>query len=366
MGLSFSKSSSNTAANTGEEHETAFQQFTNSVRRSFRVKRHTTDDAKRSSLPSRTSADRLTNTSTPARPGIPESFKQQTAASVSPATASKGTVEHPAKSPTTSAETKVAAPKTPEAAPAIARVAEAPQHTAYIPVSPKEVKREEERSGEENKAMDLLKGAIRAGDEQEEKKDDKRVEEKKDEEKEKLHHVGDILSQLAPADTSGDKSPETDTPAKPTVSLMAALEKRKAMKEKEEKAKNEEDDEADQDGTLTYGVSNVLESIAAQSSSIRSKEAATLMAAFTVPPQSPSEVKEEEEEQKEKEDKKDKDKEEEEEGEKEQHEERESKKEEEDDKKEHQEDKEHRKEKWEERYEEWKEEGYKKYVEDKE
>lgn len=375
MGLTFSKSSTNTTEGAGAENETTFQQFANSIRRSFRVKRTTADDASRSSLRSRPSADGVATASARVRPGIPDRFHQQTAASESSATASKATVEHPAKPPTTPAETKPATPKTPEVAPAIASVAMAPQNAAFVAQSPKEVKKDEERGGEMNKAMDLLKGAIRAEDEQGEKKDDKKVEEKEDEGKQSLHHVGDILAQLAPADTSDDKSPETDTAAKPAVSLMAALEKRKAMKEKEKEEESEKSEESEEsgeseeenklkkEGALTHEVTNVLESIAVHSSSIRSKEAATLMAAFAVPPQPSSEVKEEE--QKEKEDKKDKEekKEEEEKEEKEEREhqkEREGKTEEEDEKKEHQEEKEHGKEKEDEKYEKWEEEEHEK------
>ncbi|KAL5106539.1 hypothetical protein TcWFU_000757 [Taenia crassiceps] len=369
MGSSFSKSSTDSTANTGEGHETTFQQFTNSVRRSFRVKRHNSGNANRSSLRSQTSADGLTNASTRVRPGIPESFHHKTAANVTPATVPKETVEQSAKSPTTPANTKVAAPKAPEVAPAIARVTEAPKNTAFKPESPKDVKREEERKGEMNKAMDMLKGAISAGEEQVEKKNDKKTEEIGGGEEEKLHHVGNILSQLAPTDISDDKSPETDTPKKPVVSLMAALEKRRMEKEKEEE--KEEDDEENKDSTLTHGVTNVLESIAAQSLSVKSKEAAVLMSAFTLPPQPQAEVRAEE--QKEKEEKKDKEEKKEEEEEvkpeedkrgKEEVEENEHQKEgegkkvEEDEGKKHQEEKERGREGEDEKYEEWKEEKY--------
>ncbi|VDM16798.1 unnamed protein product [Hydatigera taeniaeformis] len=390
MGLSFSKSSTNTTAKEGEEHETGFQHIANTIRRSFRVKRQTADNANRSSLRASASVDGVTTTSTRVRPGIPESFHQQNTASVKPAAPAKETLKQPAKSPATPLETKAATPKAPEVIPAMAMVTEASRNAASISESQKKVGTDEERDKEMDKAMDMLKGAIRAEEEQGEKKADIEGKERQEEEKEKLHHVGDILSrlapattptspeaasaiakmteaprnaafipespekvkmneesdkdseramgmlkgtyhveeeqgekddrrvkegqeedeeeegeklhhagnilsQLAPADTSGDKTPETDTPAKPTVSLLAALEKRKAMKERKEED-NEESDEAEKDANLTHGVTNVLESIAYQSSAIKSKEAANLMAAFTLPPQSPSEGEVDEEE----------------------------------------------------------------------
>ncbi|KAH9278334.1 hypothetical protein ECG_09230 [Echinococcus granulosus] len=299
MGLFFSKSSSNTNENAGQEHETMFQQFTNSIRRSFRSKRPDADNANRPGLHNQPSAEEMTRTTTRVRPPIPESFHQPTAASVSSVTASKEISEQPAKCPTP-AEAKVSTPKTLEVAPAIARMVEAPQHTAFIPETPKNLKGDREREGEVDAALDVLKGAIHEREEQEEKKDDK-----KDEEKDKLNHVGGILSQLAPADISDENSPETEAPAKPAVSLMAALERRKAIKEQKEK-EEEEDDEEEKEMPLSHGVTNVLESIAVHSSSIRSHEAANLMATFTIPPHSASEEKEEEEkeEQEEEEDKK--------------------------------------------------------------
>ncbi|CDI97745.1 expressed conserved protein [Echinococcus multilocularis] len=318
MGLFFSKSSSNTNASAGQEHETVFQQFTNSIRRSFRSKRPDADNANRPGLHNQPLAEEMTRTTTRVRLPIPESFHQQTAASVSSVTASKEISEQPANCPTP-AEAKVSTPKTPEVAPAIARTVEAPQHTAFIPETPKDLKGDREREGEVDAALDVLKGVILEREEQEEKKDDK-----KDEEKDKLNHVEGILSQLAPADISDEELPETEEPAKPAVSLMAALERRKAIKEQKEK-EEEEDDEEEKEMPLSHGVTNVLESIAVHSSSIRSREAANLMATFTIPPHSASEEKEEEEkeEQEEEEDKKD----EEEKKEEEEEEEREDKKE---------------------------------------
>ncbi|KAM7534610.1 hypothetical protein Aperf_G00000116537 [Anoplocephala perfoliata] len=95
------------------------------------------------------------------------------------------------------------------------------------------------------------------------------------------HHVEDILSRLAPGDLSAEQSPEIEIAPKPAASsLLASLEKRKEKKEEEEKEEHQK-----KETSLSSGTSNVLETIAADSISIKSKEAANLMASMTLSPE---------------------------------------------------------------------------------
>ncbi|VDL60079.1 unnamed protein product [Hymenolepis diminuta] len=251
MGSLTSKQSSGNTVTTRNHPsgENSFQQFSSSLRRSLRIKNRSTNASDGSRPQSQLSPSDLSTTPSRVKSGLSQNFQQPPRSATAPTP--------PAISETVNvlSTLKVAPPP----------VSEPPK----VNVPQEEV----------NKAMDILKGAIEAKGEEVEKVPNKKsyeggekVEAKADEGR---LQVENILSRLAPADKSGEQSPEVETVKKPAAaSLLAALEKRKAKMDGVEKI----------DSHPSPEVSNVLESIAAGSAAIRSHEAASLMATFTVPP----------------------------------------------------------------------------------
>ena len=269
MGSFLSKSSANTA-NTGNNQggqETPFQQFTNSLRRSFRIKRRpTSTSVDRSSAPNETTPTELPQTQTRVRSGLPESWRSGSeTASVPPAT-----------SPT---QSKVTTPKTPDAPTPIETKAEQPKLT--VPES------KPQTENEVNKAMDMLKGAIAAGVSEDEDSDE--TDSNVGGRTEDIQYVESILNRIAPEDKEKNKTPESPTTVpKPAVSLLEALEHRRAEKlahdnEEHNNKSDSESEDKEKKASLTKGVTNVLETIAVESTANKSKEAASLLASMAPP-----------------------------------------------------------------------------------
>ncbi|KAM3184300.1 hypothetical protein ACTXT7_008613 [Hymenolepis weldensis] len=253
MGSLASKQSSGNAVTTRNHAsgENSFQQFSSSLRRSLRIKNHPTNAPDGSRPQSQLSPSDLSKTPSRVKPELSRNFQQPAGSATAP-------TPSPATSETVNvlSTLKVAPPSVPE--------------PPKVNVSQEEV----------DKAMNMLKGAIEAKGEEVEKVVNKKsnevggkVQAKADEGR---LQVENILSRLAPADESGEQSPEFETAQKPAAaSLLAALEKRKAKMDGVEKM----------DSHPSSDVSNVLESIAAGSAAIRSQEAASLMAALTSSPE---------------------------------------------------------------------------------
>nr|CDS26980.1 expressed conserved protein [Hymenolepis microstoma] len=253
--LTSKQSSSNTVTTRNHtSEETSFQNFTNSLRRSLRIKNHSTNASDEPRHQSQLSPSDLSKTPAPVRSKLPESSEQPTTISTSSlATPEKVNVSY---------SSKVASAPAPE--------------SPKVKISPEEV----------GKAMNVLKGAIEAKANETEEIDEKNkgtvneglqqvstfkgdaitngnrvenvVDKKLDEAGGKAQtkvnegrlEVESILSRLTPADKSGEQSPEVEVAPKPaTASLLAALEKRKERMDEMKK----------RDSSPPPGVSNVLE-----------------------------------------------------------------------------------------------------------
>lgn len=291
MGGLFSKSSTSNEAST----RGSLTKGNNSFRRSLRLKRRSTNESDSSTPQARIYATTGAKPAPRTRPGLPEEFQQQSG-SVSTPTPS----EVPPKTASTPYSPNVIAPKTSESVsktPAAAQQEEADKVmdvlksaiTAKGKEAEGEVDRTIEKVGEKLQQrlteglqqVDALKAAAVGKGEEVHEEVSQKLEDVSMKSQQKidkgLHHVEDILSQLAPADLSGEQSPEVETaPIPPASSLLVALEKRKAKKDVKEKEEHEK-----KGISPSPGVSNVLESIAAGSIAVKSQEAADLMASFT-------------------------------------------------------------------------------------
>ena len=345
MGLKLSRGSA-PESNNREENETAFQHFTNSIRRSIRIKRTNTNASENAASPGQTTPGDVSKQPPRARSGLPEKW---TSGSGSTSTASPSTPQSPPHA-------KVTTPKTPqEPSPITAKA----QHSDFTAPPQKSPQDNEEK--EVNKAMNLLKDAIatapspNVGEKVEQRTDDMQfvddvlskmastekdeeeevktpptetapkpaasllaalkekkeeeeeedkakdspkspilagqsleIEPKKEEKTEDMNYVEDLLSKMAPADTSKEeedvKTPPTEEAPKPAAGLLAALEQRKAAKAEADKEENPGSEiEAQEQATFSTGVTNVLETIATGTTAVKSKEAANLLASLAPP-----------------------------------------------------------------------------------
>ncbi|VDD75984.1 unnamed protein product [Mesocestoides corti] len=295
MGSLLSKQSPSQGPQT-EGRETAFQQFTNSIRRSIRVKRQTPSHATPHAPSEQTDKcpTELQKPGARVRSTIPESFRQSGSADATPAPASASSpVREVQPPPATTPQTRSSA------------VVEDKPKSPTVQTPSKETKPESEEHLDTNKAMAVLKEAITVRSENQNQRKSSSSSLSNDEatkpaveghpteskctpkdesedvktastEGEGIKHVENILGKLATDDKEEDSSSESEKAQKPAISLMAALEKRKNA------AKS---DSPTSSPSISPGVSNVLESIASVSTTAKSQEAVSFMSTLVAPQQ---------------------------------------------------------------------------------